>query len=186
MGGLPQLSVPHPSTPAIPCYNSHHRIPMVQIDTSGGRYYLTNGAFAPSQGLASTSMNDSLVIVPLTADVSTAQFWYFTPTVLADYYTLHTLQKGDSAALEVSDNVCIIEIKNKTSCGRRITDDCSPLTSTFSTTQTRPSNTGDWMTGVTVPLKLVTTSLVWVPISRSIPMRNPASLAVTPLVSTGQ
>ncbi|KAF1843890.1 carbohydrate-binding module family 13 protein [Cucurbitaria berberidis CBS 394.84] len=71
---------------------------MVNVDTAA-QYVLTNSVLGSSKGLASTSMNDSLVVVPSSS--SDAQSWYFIHTDNADYYRLHTRQKGDFSALDV-------------------------------------------------------------------------------------
>ncbi|OAL46070.1 hypothetical protein IQ07DRAFT_590840 [Pyrenochaeta sp. DS3sAY3a] len=70
---------------------------MAEIDTLA-KYVLTNSVLG-SNALASTSMNDSVVVVPTTSD--SAQLWYFVQTDDAEYYRLHTEQKGEFSALDV-------------------------------------------------------------------------------------
>ncbi|KAF2249311.1 hypothetical protein BU26DRAFT_519429 [Trematosphaeria pertusa] len=71
---------------------------MVQIDLSA-KYLLTSEALGSSKALASTGSNDSLLIEP--TDSGDSQLWYFTPSALEDHFRLHTIQKGDFAALDV-------------------------------------------------------------------------------------
>jgi hypothetical protein len=66
---------------------------------SGSKYVLTNPLIGSSKALASTSFNDSVLVVPTNPDGS--QSWYFVETSTSGYYRLHTEQKGDFAALDV-------------------------------------------------------------------------------------
>lgn len=63
------------------------------------RYTLTNELLGSSRTLASTKLNDSLIVVSSSFDSS--QSWYFTATSESDYYYLHTVQKGDFNVLDV-------------------------------------------------------------------------------------
>jgi hypothetical protein len=67
---------------------------------SGAKYALTNALIGPLSALASTSMNDSVIVVPTTTSDG-SQSWYFLETNTTGYYRLHTDQKGDFAALDV-------------------------------------------------------------------------------------
>ncbi|KAJ4365712.1 hypothetical protein N0V83_008332 [Neocucurbitaria cava] len=71
---------------------------MANIDTTV-HYVLTNSVLGNSNALASTSMNDSLLVEPSSSN--DAQSWYFIQTDSEDYYRLHTQQKGDFSALDV-------------------------------------------------------------------------------------
>ncbi|CAO2656252.1 Nn.00g050550.m01.CDS01 [Neocucurbitaria sp. VM-36] len=71
---------------------------MADIDTTA-QYVLTNSVLGTSNALASTSMNDSLIVEPSSS--GGAQSWYFIQTDNKDYYRLHTQQKGDFSALDV-------------------------------------------------------------------------------------
>jgi hypothetical protein len=71
---------------------------MVEIQ-AGAKYILTNSLIGSTKGLASTSTNDSVVVVPL--DSNDSQSWYFLETNTPSYYRLYTQQKGDFAALDV-------------------------------------------------------------------------------------
>ncbi|KAH7085514.1 hypothetical protein BKA63DRAFT_598157 [Paraphoma chrysanthemicola] len=68
---------------------------------SGARYVLTNSLIGSDKALASTSMNDS-VVVTSSSSTDASQSWYFQeiPST-AGYYRLHTGQKGDYFALDV-------------------------------------------------------------------------------------
>jgi hypothetical protein len=66
---------------------------------AGAKYVLTNSLIGTTNALASTSANDSVVVVPSTSDGS--QNWYFLESPAAGYFRLHTEQKGDYAALDV-------------------------------------------------------------------------------------
>jgi hypothetical protein len=66
---------------------------------AGTKYVLTNSLIGPTNALASTSANDSVIVVPSKSDGS--QSWYFLETSTSGYYRLHTEQKGDFAALDV-------------------------------------------------------------------------------------
>lgn len=63
------------------------------------RYVLTNPLIGPTNALASTSANDTVVVGPTNSDGS--QSWYFLETSTSGYYRLHTEQKGDYVALDV-------------------------------------------------------------------------------------
>ncbi|KAH7095169.1 hypothetical protein FB567DRAFT_623467 [Paraphoma chrysanthemicola] len=67
---------------------------------SGARYVLTNSLIGSDQALASTSMNDS-VVVTSSSSSDAGQSWYFQETSTAGYYRLHTSQKGEYFALDV-------------------------------------------------------------------------------------
>jgi hypothetical protein len=71
---------------------------MIEIQAET-KYILTNSLIGSTKGLASTSVNDSVVVVPL--DSNDSQSWYFLETPTKGYYRLHTQQKGDFAALDV-------------------------------------------------------------------------------------
>ncbi|KAF2630091.1 hypothetical protein BU25DRAFT_265478 [Macroventuria anomochaeta] len=73
---------------------------MADIDLTA-RYALINPLLGSSRSLASTSLNDSLLVAPSTSDSS--QSWYFTSTSSTDYYRLHTVAKGDQNALDVDN-----------------------------------------------------------------------------------
>ena len=73
---------------------------MADIDFAA-RYTLTNPTLGSSRFLASTSFNDSLLVVSSSSDFS--QTWYFTSTSVLDYYRLHTVAKGDQNALDVDN-----------------------------------------------------------------------------------
>jgi hypothetical protein len=66
---------------------------------AGAKYVLTNSLIGSNNALASTSANDSVVVVPSTSDGS--QNWYFLESPVSGYWRLHTEQKGDFAALDV-------------------------------------------------------------------------------------
>ena len=76
---------------------------IVKLNMSGidltARYILTNQLFGSSRSLASTKLNDSLIVVSSSSD--SGQSWYFTTTSEPDYYYLHTVQKGDFNVLDV-------------------------------------------------------------------------------------
>jgi hypothetical protein len=65
----------------------------------GTKYILTNFLMGPTNTLASTSANDSVIVVPSKSDGS--QAWYFLATSTLGYYRLDTEQKGNFTALDV-------------------------------------------------------------------------------------
>ena len=71
---------------------------MVDINLSAN-YILKNELLGSSKALASTSLNDSIVVQPV--DFNDSQLWYFTETLLQGYYRLHTVGKGQYSALDV-------------------------------------------------------------------------------------
>ncbi|KAF2827325.1 hypothetical protein CC86DRAFT_455014 [Ophiobolus disseminans] len=66
---------------------------------AGKRYILTNSLIGSTNALATTSANDTVIVIPSKTDIS--QKWYFVETSKSGYYRLHTEQKGDFAALDV-------------------------------------------------------------------------------------
>ncbi|KAF2201019.1 hypothetical protein GQ43DRAFT_440978 [Delitschia confertaspora ATCC 74209] len=74
---------------------------MVHIDLSS-KYTITNVFFGSSKALSSTLRNDSLIIVPIGSGTGTDQLWYFTETNTTGRYRLHTVQKGDFYAVDIS------------------------------------------------------------------------------------
>jgi hypothetical protein len=74
---------------------------MADIDLSA-KYTLTNALIGPSKVLASTSKNDSLIIVSLGTGSGDDQLWYFTTTDKTNRYRMHTVQKGDFFAVDIS------------------------------------------------------------------------------------
>lgn len=78
---------------------------LVSISTADidftSQFALTNPLLGGSLSLSSTPLNDSVLVV--SSDTSTNQTWFFTPTSRADYYRLHTLQKGNESALDVDN-----------------------------------------------------------------------------------
>jgi hypothetical protein len=71
---------------------------MAQVDENSV-YVLSNSLIGFNNALASTSANDSILIMSRRIDAG--QSWYFRKTSTLGYYRLHTKQKGDSAALDV-------------------------------------------------------------------------------------
>jgi len=66
------------------------------------KYILTNGQTGPNTVLASTIKNDSLVFIPLDSGTGSDQLWYFTNTTSSNRFRLHTVQKGDFNAVDIS------------------------------------------------------------------------------------
>jgi len=66
------------------------------------KYILTNGQTGPNTVLASTIKNDSLVFIPLDSGTGSDQLWYFTNTTSSNRFRLHTIQKGDFNAVDIS------------------------------------------------------------------------------------
>ena len=66
------------------------------------KYILTNGQTGPNTVLASTIKNDSLVFTPLDSGTGSDQLWYFTNTTSSNRFRLHTVQKGDFNAVDIS------------------------------------------------------------------------------------
>ncbi|KAF2026789.1 carbohydrate-binding module family 13 protein, partial [Setomelanomma holmii] len=72
---------------------------MADIKTDA-KYVLSNALIGSTHALASTSTNDSVVVVQ-SSESDASQSWYFVETSTSGYYRLHTQQKGDYAALDV-------------------------------------------------------------------------------------
>ncbi|KAF2267872.1 hypothetical protein CC78DRAFT_31345 [Lojkania enalia] len=77
---------------------------MVNLNLTA-RYVLTNAVLDSSQVLSSTSANDSLIIQTANSDgtVLYSHSWYFTEGNTTDTFRLHTVEKGDYYALDISN-----------------------------------------------------------------------------------
>ena len=74
---------------------------MADIDLST-KYILTNSLTGSSNALSSTSLNDSLIITPLKDGLHDDQLWFFTATKVKNRYRIHTVQKGEFYAIDIS------------------------------------------------------------------------------------
>jgi hypothetical protein len=72
---------------------------MADLINLSARYVIKTDHFGASNALASTPVNDTLIIEPFDASVS--QLWYFTETDIAEYYRMHTEDKGDDVSLDI-------------------------------------------------------------------------------------
>jgi hypothetical protein len=74
---------------------------MADLINLSARYVIKTYQFGASNALASTPVNDTLIIEPIDASVS--QLWYFTETDIGEYYRMHTEDKGDDVSLDIDN-----------------------------------------------------------------------------------